>query len=62
VPKFGISSLTYIEEQFDVMGEVALEILFMKSGTSMPVSTLVPAKLMEGSSVKNLKNTNSNKN
>lgn len=55
--KFGITSLTYIEEQFDVMGTVALEILSMKSGTSIPVSMLVPVKLMEGNSVTRLKRT-----
>ncbi len=52
--KFGITSLTYIEEQFDVMSAVALEILSMKSGTSIPVSMLVPVKLMEGNSVASL--------
>ena len=53
--KFGISSLTHIEEQFDLMGTVAVEILSMKSETSMPVSTIIPVKLIEGNSVIRLK-------
>ncbi len=51
VSKFGIRKLTHIEEQFDVMGAVALEVLSMKGKTSMPVSTLVPIRLVEGDSV-----------
>ena len=53
--KFGITSWTHIEEQFDLMGTVAVEILSMKSETSMPVSTLIPVKLIEGNSVIRLK-------
>jgi DNA-binding LacI/PurR family transcriptional regulator len=47
ISAFGIDSFTYLEEQFDVMGAIAVERLIMKSRISTPVSTLVPARINE---------------
>jgi DNA-binding LacI/PurR family transcriptional regulator/DNA-binding transcriptional regulator YhcF (GntR family) len=51
--KYGISSLTSMEEQWEMMGATATDIFLMKSdnGKSPPTSTLVPAILSEGDSV-----------
>ncbi len=49
--EFGIRTLTHIEEQFDVMGEAAIDILSVGDSASSPLSALVPVKLFEGDSV-----------
>lgn len=54
IARFGIASFTYVEEQYDVMGALAVELLLMKSRRTLPVSSLIPARLVVGRSVHQL--------